>query len=138
MASSTNHSSLSSLVAGGRRIFLLDGLGALASALLLAGLVAPFEGAFGMPARVAWMLAAVAGVFALYSLCCYFFTGSGWRSFLKVIVAANVLYCGLTVGLVVYFYERLTALGVIYFLLETAVIAGLVMLELKTLRHRPR
>jgi hypothetical protein len=117
-----------------QRIFLLDGIGAFLTAAMLMGVLAPFEAVFGMPREVLFVLAAIAGVFAMYSLSCYRFAGQHWRPLLKVISIANLLYCCLTLALVVLLYSQLTLWGVGYFLLEIAVVLGVVVLEWRVLQ----
>lgn len=119
-----------------RRIFLFDGLGACLTAFLLGVVLTAFNEYFGMPQKTLNILALIALVFAVYSFCCFFFVGSNWRLFLKIIAAANLLYCCLTATLVIYFYPQLTVLGVVYFLLEIVVVCGLVLFELRWARER--
>ena len=94
-----------------KKLFLIDGLGALLSAFLLGVILVRWEPVFGMPAKVLYPLAAIAGVFAIYSLSCHFFLTQNRGRFLKGIAVANLLYCCLTLTLVVYFYSQLTVLG---------------------------
>ena len=83
-------------------------------------------------------LSAIALVFCVYSISCFFFVDQAWRPFLKAIVIANVTYCVLTLGLVVYFYPQVTILGLTYFLLEIVVVGGLVYIEINTLANGDR
>jgi len=55
-----------------------------------------------------------------------------WRPYLKGIAIANVLYCCLTIGLVIYHRTTLTNWGVSYFLLEMVIIISIVITELRT------
>jgi|APTNR8051073442_1049403.scaffolds.fasta_scaffold01243_6 hypothetical protein len=114
-----------------KRLFLLDGLGACLTAFLLGVVLTAFNEHFGMPQKTLNILALIALVFAFYSFFCFFFIGNNWRLFLKIIAAANLLYCCLTITLVIYFYPHLTVLGVIYFLLEIVVVCALVFIELR-------
>jgi hypothetical protein len=118
-----------------RRLFLIDGLGALLTASLLAFLLAPLERYFGMPVWVLYPLAAVAGVFALYSLLCYARFPANWQPYLRGIAVANLSYCVLTAVLVVYFWGQLTVLGVLYFVGEMGVVIGLVAVEVGVYRR---
>lgn len=113
-------------------LFLIDGLGALLSAILLGVVLVQFEAIFGMPPNVLYGLAGIAGGFCIYSLSCFLRKPENWRPYLKGIAIANLAYCALTAGLVVYFRQRLTGLGILYFVLEIAVIVGLSVFELKT------
>jgi len=48
---------------------------------------------------------------------------------MKGIIIANLVYCCLTIVLVFYFYQKLTILGLSYFLLELLMISGLIIIE---------
>ncbi len=112
---------------GVRQLFLMDCFGALVSAAILGVVLPMFEDTFGMPTRVLYVLAGIALVFAVYSAFCY---GLRKRAvYLKAIAVANLLYCCLTAGLVFYWHAHLTTLGLVYFVLEMAVILGLVVWE---------
>jgi hypothetical protein len=116
-----------------KHLFLLDCLGALLSAILL-GLVLPsFQPIFGMPHKVLYGLAALACLFAIYSSWNYIWFRENWRPFLRAIGIMNLLYCGLTAALVVYFRQELTKWGLLYFLLEMLVISVLVGIEFQAL-----
>lgn len=112
-----------------KRLFLLDGIGALISAFFLGGVLVQLESLIGMPVQVLYVLAGMALIFAGYSLSCYANTPLKWTSYLKVITVTNSLYCCLTLGLVIYHFERLTLLGLTYFILEMIVIILLVRIE---------
>jgi hypothetical protein len=112
-----------------RAIFLIDGLGALLSSILLVA-VAYFEDTFGISKNVLYQLVPVPIVFTTYSLCCYVVNPQHWRLYLRIIALANILYCCLTLGLVYYYWAALTAIGVAYFLGEIVVVALLSSIEL--------
>jgi hypothetical protein len=131
--SGKTQSHIEKLIGNPKRIFLIDGLGAFFTAVSLTVIVAGFEPLFGMPRKVVYMLSLAACIYAVYSFCCSFFIRRQWQPYLKAIVIANILYCCVTTGLVLYFYQSLTALGVIYFLVEVIIIACLVRIELMAL-----
>ena len=110
--------------------FLLDAFGAFLTALLLGVILPAFQPFFGMPVTVLYCLAGIAAVFCLYSLGCHFRAGDQWRPLLRAIALANLAYCCLTMGLVVYWWEQLTALGVLYFVGEAGIVLGLAGMEL--------
>lgn len=118
------------LISDPKRLFLIDGLGALLTAFILFKILAGFEEVFGMPQKVIYLLSLVPFIYAIYSFCCYFFIRTRWRVYLKAIAIANILYCWLTTALVVYFYQSLTVLGLTYFLSEVIIIVSLVRKEL--------
>ena len=120
---------ITQLAAHPKRLFLIDGLGAFLTAFMLGVVLSNFESSFGMPQKTLYFLSFLAGIFCFYSFCCYFFVSGNWRPFLKAIAVANTLYCCITLGLVFYYYQNLTLLGVVYFLGEIGVVMGLVVVE---------
>ncbi len=118
-----------------RNVFLLDGAGALISALFLVALLAPFENIFGMSRKMLYALSIPAFGFAVYSLSCYFFDVKRWQLFLKFIAFANFLYCCVTFGLVIREYDSLTMLGVAYFGGEILIVFAVIGIELMTLKR---
>lgn len=116
-----------------KRVFLIDGFGAFLSAVFLFAILKTFNEYVGMPPKILTLLSIIAVVFSIYSFSCFFLVNNNWRPFLLVISIANLLYCFLTVGLVIYAYPRLTISGAIYFLLEIIVVSGLALFEIKVL-----
>lgn len=112
-------------------IFLIDGFGALLSVFLLGVVLVQLESWIGMPSRTLYILAGIAGFFAVYSFTCFFRIKKRWRSFLKVIVGFNLSYCMLTFLLLFFHQAQLTNLGIVYFVMEILVIAGLAFFEFK-------
>ena len=108
-----------------RRIFLIDGLGGLLTTLMLFAVLAQFEERFGMPIEVVRTL----GLIACLYMFCYLFLNRNHRPYLKFIISANSAYCLLTLGLVCYFYNSLTILGILYFITEILLIMALVFVE---------
>jgi hypothetical protein len=115
-----------------KKLFLIDSIGALLSAILLGLVLARFENIFGMPPKTLYALSFIACIFSIYSFLCFSGKIENWRPYLKIIAIANLLYCLLTIGLIIYFYQKLTVLGLIYFVLEIIIITILAMIELKT------
>lgn len=111
------------------KLFLVDGVGALVTATLLLAVLARFESTFGMPVRIIYLLAALACVFAAYSLTCHFTLRGDWRPFLKAIAAANIAYCLITLALLILFRNEITVFGVIYFVGEIFMVAALAAYE---------
>jgi hypothetical protein len=124
------------LVSNPKRLFLIDGLGAFLTAFFLGVILSRFENIFGMPHRVLYVLSLVACLYTIYSCCCWFFVSDNWHPYLKGIAIANVIYLCITSGLVFYHYQRLTSVGLLYFLLELIVMSGLIVIELKMLSRR--
>ena len=115
-----------------KKLFLIDCIGALLSALLLGIVLVQFESSFGMPRKVLYPLSIIAFVFSIYSFISYLLFNKNWKLYLKIIGFANFLYCLLTVGLVFSFYKELTIPGLNYFFIEIGIILLLSSVELKT------
>ncbi|MEM8909541.1 MAG: hypothetical protein AAGD05_16965, partial [Bacteroidota bacterium] len=93
------------------------------------------ESFFGMPAKVLYYLAFVACVFAGYSFLCYRYVEKNWRRYMSIIAIVNVLYCVVTLYLVVNLHPQLTLWGQIYFILEVMIVVALALVELKIANH---
>lgn len=115
-----------------RRLFLVDGLGALLSAFVLSVILVRFEDTFGMPRVSLLWLAAIAAMLSLFSISCSLRDPEHWRLPMRLIGSANLLYCCLTVGLVIYFRQALSSLGFSYFAGELVVVVALAIVELKS------
>jgi hypothetical protein len=117
-----------------KTIFLIDGFGALLTAIILLAILMPFQDFFGMPKDILTFLSLIALAFAIYSFCCYFFLERNWKPFLFGISIANFFYCCLTLSLVYFCFAELTGLGVTYFMVEVLVVMGLVIVEWKLIK----
>jgi len=112
---------------------LVDGLGALLTAFML-GLVLPqFPGVFGAPVAVLYPLAVTGCVCACYSLGCALLVRRWREVHLAVIAGANLLY-GFCVSMVIYLIHP-PFWGVLYFILESAVIVALAAMEIKAAKQ---
>lgn len=118
-----------------RTIFLVDGLGAVVSALSLGVVLPAFQPSIGMPLAVLHFLAALAAGFSVYSLSVFRFADHSKPLWLRIIIAANLSYCALSLTLVVNYFAQLTALGLSYFLLEKVIVLGIVGLEWRILKY---
>lgn len=114
-----------------KKLFLLDSLGALLTALLLAFVLSNMETLFGMPKHILYLLAGIAFVFCLYSFSCFLTVDESWPIFLKVIAVANFLYCLLTLILLLYLQAELRFLDNVYFLSEASIVLALAIFEWK-------
>ncbi|WP_103865655.1 hypothetical protein [Aquimarina sp. I32.4] len=116
-----------------KKIFLIDGLGALLTAFLLAIVLTQFEDVFGMPQKTLLVLSSIACVYAGYSLFNYKFLRKNWKFFMIIIAIANVIYCCLILYFIFFYKNKLTNLGIIYFLLEIFIIISLTCIEINTI-----
>ena len=122
------------LVRSPRTLFLVDGVGALITALLV-GVVLPTLGErIGTPRPVLRALALTAAVFAAYSLTCAATRPTRWPGYLRGIALANAGYCLVTAALLIRFSATLHVLDWLYFVGEIVVVLALVTLELRVAR----
>jgi len=115
-----------------KQLFLIDGLGAVVSASLLGTIGYRFADTFGMPQWVLYFLAALPCLFIVYDMICYLKVHKNWAPYIKIVVFINLFYCFLSLGFMIYFYQELTTIGLIYFSLELLVVLILVNIEWKT------
>lgn len=112
-----------------RTIFLVDGLGAAMTTFYLFFVLRRFSDYFGMPPHILTYLSLIGLILCVYSLTCFFFLKDNWIPFLRLISIGNLLYCFLTAVLVFNYYSELTKLGLMYFMLEMAIILIIVHVE---------
>lgn len=112
-----------------RTLFFIDSLGALLTALLLFLVLRNFNDYFGIPKTVVTYLSAIALCFCIYSTVCYFFIKGNWKPFLIGISIANLLYCILSIIVIIFHYSQLTTIGKSYFFVEIIIICTLVYIE---------
>lgn len=122
------------LVRRPRILFLVDGAGALVTALTV-GVVLPALGEYiGTPRPVLRALALTAAVFAAYSLTCAATLPTRWPGYLRGIALANAGYCLVTAAVLIRFRAALHLLDWLYFVGEIVVVGTLVTLELRVAR----
>lgn len=117
-----------------RKLFLLDGIGALASFASLLLIAEYFSGLVGMPRPILQILAGLAACFFVYSSLCFMRLKKNHAPYLQGICLVNSAYCLLTLSLTAYFYPELTAFGVAYFSVEICLICILVYTEWRVFR----
>lgn len=129
---------VASLRADPRRAFVIDGVGALVSAIAL-GLVFPsFAGQLGTTRPALSVLAVLPVVFALYDVACVLLRPSRWQIALRVIAVANASYPPISIAVLLWDGVALTALGEAYFAIEIAIVWTLALLQLQTAAARTR
>lgn len=116
------------------RLFLIDGLGAMASTTFLGLLAFVFYPHFGLPQVVLiWLMSLAAGL-CLFSLGAAFLNPPRPLLFLQFIIGANSIYALLTTGLLLLFFSQLTVWDGLYFVSELIVLALVIRFELQFLR----
>lgn len=113
-----------------KTVFLIDAGGAALTCFTIGYLLPRLQWLIGvLPSYVYILLAGIAFVFAVYSGYHAMVTVRNWRFRLWLISTANIMYCVLTLGFVVLNMGSLNVLGIIYFLIESAVVIWLARQE---------
>jgi hypothetical protein len=113
-----------------KKLFLVDAIGAMLTTILLVVILIYFNHYFGISKTAFSYLSLFAGFLTIYSTTCFFFLKDNWVIYIKIISSANLLYCLFTLALMIFNHAELTIIGLIYFLVEIAIISGLVYIEL--------
>lgn len=113
-------------------LFLTDAIGAFTTSFLLFVVLRNLDAYFSMPDETLKALAAVAAVFFIYSINCFFFLRKRWYFFIRIIMILNILYCLSTLGILILNYSSLTVFDLIHFLGEIMIICTLVIVEFRT------
>lgn len=129
---------LESLKSNPKKLFLIDGWGALLSAFLLGVVLVRLEDIFGIPSSVLYILAVPPVFFAIYDFYCFRKLNNQVGVFLKGIAVMNILYCCLSIGLALYHHPVLTVLGWGYIIAEVMIVFVLAFFELKMARELMR
>ena len=115
-----------------KQLFLIDGIGAVASAFMLRIVLVQLESYIGIPASSLYILAAFPVLFATYDLVCYLKLNHRIGPFLKGIAMMNLSYCLLSAGLAVFHAATITLWGWTYFSAELLIVVSIAIWELKT------
>jgi hypothetical protein len=118
----------------GKKIFLIDAMGATVSILCLYVLYS-FEELFGMPKSVLNIFMLMAMGFSGYSFTCYFVNLPNWRLYLVIIAILNISYCLFTIYHLFQNSSSITFLGYTYFMAELVIVFMLSFYELKLSRE---
>lgn len=118
-----------------KNLFLMDGLGALLSALCLMAMSGPLQVYVGMPQHVLTALAIAAALMCIYSLSCSVAVKKRWKPFLRTVAIINLLYSLATIAGMIRHWPMLKIPGIIYFILEILTLIVLVYVELSAVNH---
>ncbi len=113
-----------------KKLFLIDGLGALLSAFLLGIVLVQFEAFFGIPPSALYFLATLPLFFALFDAYAYRKQTDKIGTFLTVIAVLNFLYCVVSIGFAFYHFASITIWGWAYITGEILMVSLLAIVEL--------
>ncbi len=115
-----------------QKLFVIDGIGAIASAFFLGVVLVQLQHLIGMPRNTLYFLAILPILFVLYDAYAYQQVKKAYNwPYLKVIAFVNLSYCFVSVAMLFLHYDALTTLGWLYFIGEILIILVLVVIELK-------
>lgn len=110
-----------------KKLFLIDGIGALLSAFLSGFVWVYLQHHIGLPVSTLYALAIIALFYALYDLVCY--SRNKGVDFIRGIALLNMVYCGLLLVLGIQHSQSLTYFGWGIVITECSVVALLVYVE---------
>lgn len=114
-----------------KKLFQIDGIGAVLSAFLLGVVLVKWEALFGIPRSTLYFLAVLPCFFAIYDVYCYLKIDKKQGVYLQGIAIINLIYCCLSLGLAISHKEKITNLGWMYIVTEIVIVGGLAYIELK-------
>ena len=117
-----------------KKLFQLDGAGALLSAVLLGVVLVKWQAFFGIPKQTLYFLASLPCLFAAYDFFCYFQPIKRMGKLLRGVAIANLVYSCLSMALALYHTADITVWGWMYILSEMVIVGGLAFVELKMAR----
>jgi len=112
-----------------KKLFVIDGIGALISAFLLGIVFVNISSYIGIPTSTLYILAAFPIFFAIFDMYCYQKEHNTMGILLKTIAVLNLLYCFISIGFAIYHKEMLTNLGWIYISVEILILVFLSFIE---------
>ncbi|WP_299121459.1 hypothetical protein [uncultured Tenacibaculum sp.] len=115
-----------------KKLFLIDGFGAILSTFMLGVILVQFEALFGIPSSALYILAIIPLFFILYDIYSFKQKYSKTGVLLKGIAILNLLYCCISFGFAVYHFHLITYIGWLYILIEITIILLLAFIEFKT------
>ncbi|CAL2104288.1 conserved membrane hypothetical protein [Tenacibaculum sp. 190130A14a] len=113
-----------------KTLFLIDATGALLSCFLLGFVLVKYQSYFGIPQQTLYTLAIFPFGFFLYDLYCLIFVKSLLYKYLKPIAYFNIIYCLISLVLVVAHMKDITLLGWLYICVEIIIVLMLAKIEL--------
>jgi uncharacterized oligopeptide transporter (OPT) family protein len=118
-----------------KKLFVIDGIGALVSAVMLGIVLVQLEQVFGIPAAALYILAAIPCLFALYDWYCFRSAQINLNKNLLIIAGLNVGYCILSIAITYLHKDSVTTLGWTYIFLEILIVLFIAGQEYKTAKR---
>ncbi len=119
-------------VSNPRRLFIVDGVGAVVSSFMLGIVLVLLNSYIGIPKKALFFLAVFPVIFGLVDLYAYKQSAERWPALLKGIAIGNLMYCFVSVACACLHWESIKPLGWIYLVLEILILIVLLRVEFKT------
>ena len=117
-----------------RRLFIIDGFGALLSTFMLGFVLVRFQLLIGIPRPVLYTLAIFPLIFFVYDVYGYYSHKINAALLLRGIALMNIAYCCISLVLAVLHLKLITAIGWAYLLFEIIVVLFLATIEYRVAR----
>jgi len=114
-----------------KQLFLIDGFGAIFSAILLGVVLVRLEPIFGIPESALYLLTIIPCFFAAYDFYCYFQVEKKIDTFLKGIAIMNGMYCIISIVTTFFHRKTISIYGWVYIILEIIIACSLAVFEFK-------
>lgn len=114
-----------------RKLFLLDGFGALLSAFLLGIILVQYESVFGIPKSTLYFLAIIPCFFVIFDFYSYSSKKPNLSNSLKVIAYLNFAYCLISICSTLFHFNKITIWGWGYIIIEVIIVSAIAAFELK-------
>lgn len=114
-----------------KKLFLIDGIGAFITVMMLLLLFDRFNEHFSFPSQIIPYLSLMGTSLFIFSTLCYLFLKNKWSTYISTVAFGNLLYCIVTLGLLALYFDQFSKIGTLYFLIETIIVGLLVYIELK-------
>ncbi len=112
-----------------KKLFIIDGVGALVSAFFLGVVLVKFESFFGIPQSALYVLAIIPCFFFIYDLISFKSNEEKTGRNLKAIALLNMAYVFLSIGMSVYHFQSIKVFGWIYIIGEILILLFLIRIE---------
>ena len=118
------------------RLFLIDGIGAFVSAIMLGVILPLVQPLIGIPVYALYILATFPVIFSIIDFYCLYRKPQPLTKYLKIIAICNILYCYLSCALAYYHRASITDLGWVYLVVEVFIVGALAIVELRYARTK--
>ncbi len=114
-----------------KSLFFVDGIGAFYTASMLLIFKHIFINYIGLPTILFDYLAIMACCMGLFSMTVNMFVKKDLYKYLRAIAIVNLIYCTITIGILILNYKQVMIWEVAYFVIEVLVVFPLILIEIR-------